>query len=341
MANEPFTTIIMPVRNEARYIEKTLLAVLNQDYPSEKMEIIVADGQSTDKTQQIIQRLQQQQHNLMLISNPKKIVPTGFNLALKQARGEIIIRVDGHTHIAPDYVRQCVDALTNTKAITVGGRMDPIGENRIGKAIAMATSSPFGVGGSRFHFYKQAAWVDTVYMGAWRRSTFRQVGGMDEEMVRNQDDELNYRIRANGGKVLLSPKIKSVYTTRSSLKDLWRQYYQYGFWKVRVLQKHPRQMQFRQFLPAGFILTLLASFLLTLLTPYGWLSLASLSGTYLVANAAASILTAIKQKASLGKGLLIFLANTTMHISYGIGFLVGLAYFINRWKDRNGKVYSI
>jgi cellulose synthase/poly-beta-1,6-N-acetylglucosamine synthase-like glycosyltransferase len=340
-SNVPFVTIIMPVRNESRYIQESLLAVLDQDYPSGRMEVIIADGQSTDQTRQIVRNLQKDHPNLRMVDNVDRIVPTGFNLALQQARGEIIIRVDGHTRIAPDYVHHCVQALRTTDAVTVGGRMDPVGETIMGKAIALATSTPFGVGGSRFHFAREAAWVDTVYMGAWRRGTFRQIGGLDEEMVRNQDDEFNYRIRANGGKVLLSPKIRSVYTVRASLKELWRQYYQYGFWKVRVLQKHPRQMQLRQFLPAAFILALLASFLLTITLQIGWLFLAVVAGSYLVINIGASILAARQCQAGLDMGLRVCLVNAAMHLSYGLGFLLGMIYFINRWKDRTGKVNPV
>ncbi len=341
MSEAPFVTIIMPIRNEALYIRQTILAVFNQDYPPDRMEIIVADGQSTDQTVQIVSDLQKHHPALRMVKNNNRIVPTGFNLALQQARGEVIIRVDGHTRIAQDYVYHCVQALQSTDAVTVGGRMDPVGETRIGKAIALATSTPFGVGGSRFHFAKEAAWVDTVYMGAWRRNTFRQIGGLDEEMVRNQDDEFNYRIRANGGKILLSPKIRSVYTVRSTLKGLWQQYYQYGFWKVRVLQKHPKQMQLRQFLPGIFVVALLASFLLTIMMQKGWLFLTIVAGSYFLANLTASLHTAVQRQASPELGLLVFLVNATMHLSYGLGFLLGMIHFINRWKDRTGKISPV
>jgi cellulose synthase/poly-beta-1,6-N-acetylglucosamine synthase-like glycosyltransferase len=341
MAKTPSTTIILPVRNESRHIRETLRAVLNQDYPRQKMEVIVADGASTDDTSQIVAELARENENLRLVHNPERIVPTGFNRALQEARGEIIIRVDGHTRVAGDYVRQCVDALQRTPAVTVGGRMDPVGETPIGKAIALATTTPFGVGGSRFHFSTREEWVDTVYMGAWRRETFRQIGGLDEEMVRNQDDEFNYRIRANGGGVLLSPAIHSVYTVRPSLSALWRQYFQYGFWKVRVLQKHPRQMQMRQFLPALFVLALLASFLLMILTPERWPLPVGIAGVYVLANTAASVLAVLQRRKGPGMAGLVFLVNATMHIGYGTGFILGLLFFINRWKDREGKVAPV
>ena len=246
----------MPIRNEADFIARSLGAVLEQDYPHECMEVLVADGLSTDSTREVIVRMAADHPavTVRILDNPGKIVPTGFNIALAAAAGEIIVRVDGHTIIDPDYVRQCVALLQNTAADNVGGRMTAVGRGTFGEAVALATSSPFGVGGARFHYSDQEEWVDTVYMGAWRREVFDKVGGFDEELVRNQDDEFNYRLRASGGKILLSPTINSRYYNRSTVRSLWRQYYQYGYWKVRVLQKHPMQMSraslFRPFLPS-------------------------------------------------------------------------------------------
>ncbi len=340
MPQRPFVTIILPVRNEEKYIRDTLEAVLNQDYPQEKLEVILVDGDSSDRTIAIARSMQADFGMLSILHNPARIVPTGFNKGLEKARGEIIIRVDGHTRIARDYVRECVRALARTDAATVGGRMDPVGESPVGRAIALATSSPFGVGGSRFHFSSQEEWVDTVYMGAWHRKTFQTYGAMDEELVRNQDDELNYRIRKQGGRILLSPSIRSLYTVRSSLKALWRQYYQYGFWKVRVLQKHRSQMKLRQFVPAVFVLGLLASFLLTLMHPKGWLALVLCPGAYFLVNAWVSVRLAFKEEQP-ALALTLFLVHAAMHISYGIGFVIGLFCFIGRWQDKKGKVRAI
>jgi succinoglycan biosynthesis protein ExoA len=340
MPQSPFVTIILPVRNEEKYIRDTLEAVLNQDYPQEKLEVLLVDGDSSDCTVAIARSMQADFSMLSILHNPEKIVPRGFNLALEKARGEIIIRVDGHTRIARDYVRQCINALNRTDAVTVGGRMDPVGKSPVGRAIALATSSPFGVGGSRFHFSSQEEWVDTVYMGAWRRKAFQTYGAMDEELVRNQDDELNYRIRKQGGKILLSPAIQSSYTVRSSLKALWRQYYQYGFWKVRVLQKHRNQMKLRQFVPGAFVLGLLASFLLTLLHPKGWLALAVGVGAYLLVNTWFSLSVAFENDQPT-LALTIFWVHATMHVSYGIGFVIGLFCFVGRWQDKKGKVRAI
>ncbi len=330
---QPFVTVIMPIRNEAAFIERSLGAVLAQDYPPERMEVLVADGMSTDHTREIIASLAQTSPvPVTLVDNPGRIVPTGFNRALAQARGEVIVRVDGHTLIEPDYVRECVAALGRSGADNVGGRMNAVSSSPFGAAVALATSSPFGVGGARFHYSDQEEWVDTVYMGAWPRSVFERLGGFDEEMVRNQDDEFNYRLQAAGGRVLLSPRIQSRYYNRSSLRSLWRQYYQYGLYKVRVLQKHPLQMRPRQFAPIALVSAVLGG---ALLAPFSralrWLWLLAVA-LYAAANLLASVHTARRH----GWEHLRFLPVVfgTLHFSYGLGFLRGLVRFYNRWSSR-------
>ncbi len=332
----PTVSLILPIRNEATHIRGCLQSIAQQDFPHEQMEIIIADGLSTDDTKEVVEAFKPSDIPLIWLDNPGKIVPTGLNLAIRQARGEIIIRVDGHTILAPDYVRECVRALQRSKAENVGGRMKPVGKNTFGKAVAMATSSPFGIGGGRFHYSTQEEWVDTVYLGAWPKEVFKKVGLFDEELVRDQDDEFNYRLRERGGKIILNPEIQSVYTTRSTPLSLWKQYFQYGFYKVRVLQKHPLQMSFRQFVPPVFVLSLLMALLLTVFLPWGWIVLALTAGSYLAANLAASILTASKKG---WKHLwLLPVTFAILHLSYGSGFLWGLVKFWNRWGDKIGNV---
>lgn len=333
---KPTVSVILPVRNEAACIEGSLLSILAQDYPANQLEILVADGMSSDNTRQIINELAAKypQNSIRVLNNPGKIVPTGINNALRQARGEIIIRVDGHTLLAPDYVRQCVDALQRTQAENVGGKMSAVGSTPFGRAVAAATSSPFGVGGARFHYSEAEEWVDTVYMGAWPRRVFERIGLFDEELVRDQDDEFNYRLRAAGGKIRLCPQIRSEYTVRSNPQALWRQYFQYGYWKVRVLQKHPRQMSPRQFVPPLFVLGLLCSLLAAaspILRPLSPL----VPAAYLLANLSASLWTAARR----GWRALPLLppAFAILHVSYGSGFLVGLLKFSTRWQDKTGK----
>ena len=306
----------------------------------DQIEILVADGMSTDGTREIVLEYQKNHPHLFLIDNPGKIVPTAMNLALQRARGEIIIRVDGHCIIAPDYLSKCANYLKTGEFAGVGGPMTSIGETPLSETIALAMSSSFGVGNSAFRTTSgRTMVVDTVPFPAYTRKIIDEVGFYDEELVRNQDDEYNYRIREHGGRLLLAEDIHSKYYSRGSLGKLWKQYFQYGFYKVRVLQKHPRQMSLRQFVPPAFVLGLAASLLLTLFTNRGFWMLLMVAGSYLLANLAASINIAAKK--GWRNLLLLPVAFAIIHISYGLGFLSGLVKFWNRWGDKIGKVAEL
>jgi succinoglycan biosynthesis protein ExoA len=333
MSRLPFVSVLMPVRNEADFISRCLLAVLAQDYPRDLMEIIIIDGMSTDGTQEIVSSFQKQHPNIQLIRNPSRIVPTSLNLAISQAHGEIIIRVDGHCEIAPDYVSQCVSHLMNDQIEGVGGPIDTIGTTYISMAIACAMRSSFGVGNSAFRTVRdKTKFVDTVAFPAYTRRTIERAGPFDQELVRNQDDEYNYRLRQLGCAILLTPKIRSRYYSRSSILLLAKQYYQYGFWKVRVMQKHPRQMQLRQFAPPAFVASLIAFGLAAPISKVGLRLFTVIACTYMASNLVASTVLA----RSHGWKYLPVLpaAFASLHLSYGLGFLAGLVKFWNRWTDR-------
>lgn len=335
MSDLPLVTLIMPIRNEASFIARSLGAALAQDYPHNRMEVLIADGMSSDETRSVINRVAAAYADVSVtvLDNPGRIVPTGMNVALAQARGEVIVRVDGHTIIEADYVQECVAALKRSGADNVGGRMDAVSTGRFGQAVALATSSPFGVGGARFHYSDLEEWVDTVYMGTWPRSVFERVGLFDEELVRNQDDEFNYRLLSRGGRILLSPRIKSRYYNRSTLRALWRQYFQYGYWKVRVMQKHPGQMRRRQFVPPLFVAVLLLTLLVAPFSVVSKWMFSFVAGSYMLANLGASVITAWKGDWRLLPLLPIVYA--TLHLAYGFGFLVGLIRFWNRWREHD------
>jgi len=335
MQNTPFVSVLMPVRNEGSFIRRSIGAVLAQDYPHDRMEVIIADGLSNDGTRNLIEALRLQNPNVRLIDNPGKIVSTGLNAALRVANGEIIIRVDGHCEIAVDYVRRCVSHLAKADIEAVGGPLETLGETYTAEAIAAAMSSTFGVGGSAFRIgAKDARFVDTVAFPGYRRDTIQRAGPYDEELVRNQDDEYNYRVRKLGGQILLSPDIQSRYYSRSSFFKLWKQYFQYGYWKVRVMQKHPRQMQPRQFVPALFILALVVLLITGPIGPF-WFVNQLVFGTALLAYVVLSFAASVSAARKTGWRLLPLLpiAFTIIHFAYGSGFLVGLARFWNRWRD--------
>jgi glycosyltransferase involved in cell wall biosynthesis len=327
----------MPVRNEGRYMERSLCSVLAQDYPRERLEVLVADGMSTDDTRETIERIAAGDGRVRVADNPGRIVPTGLNRALEQAKGEIIVRVDGHCEIAPDYVSKCVGYLLSGQADGVGGPIETIGEDPVSRTIALAMSTPFGVGGSAFRTVKDKTMpVDTVAFPAYTRSALQMAGPFDEELVRNQDDEYNYRLRKLGGRVLLAGDIRSRYYSRGSLRSLWRQYFQYGFWKVRVMQKHTRQMKLRQFAPPLLVASLLAAGLLAPFSRWGRGLAAAVAGLYAAANLAASVLTARRAGwEHLPRLPLVFAG---LQLGYGAGFLAGLVRFRKRWGDRATRV---
>ncbi|MGQ9715818.1 MAG: glycosyltransferase family 2 protein, partial [Anaerolineae bacterium] len=324
----PFVTVIMPIRNEAAYIARSLGAVLAQDYPHDRMEVLVVDGMSDDGTRDVVAGLQVRhpQFAIRILNNPARIVPTALNLGLRHARGEIIIRVDGHCEIAPDYVHRCVEALRETGADCVGGICaTTVGETLTARTVALAQSAWFGVGGVAFRVGRGTpGCVDTVPFGAYRREVFARIGGFDEELVRNQDDEFNFRLTQAGGKIWLDPSIRSIYHSRACLRGLWRQYFQYGLYKVRVIQKRRGIPSWRHLVPAVFVLGLVGSLFLALVTRQPLWAL-GVAGPYAVANVAASLWTARHDPQALP---FLPLAFATLHLAYGLGFLWGLW----RWR---------
>jgi succinoglycan biosynthesis protein ExoA len=335
----PLVTVIMPVYNEEKFIENTLTAIQNQEYPNSRMEIIVLDGKSQDGTKEKVVAFSNENPQLAItvLDNKRRIFPAGFNKAMQHVHGDIIIILGGHTMIAEDYVSQCVAALNQFDCVAVGGSIETVSNTYQGKVIAAAMASSFGVGGVSFRTKKGLTCeVDTVAFAAYRRDAIIAAGLMDEELVRNQDDEFNYRLRKMGGKIYLSADIHASYHSRSSLSSLWRQYFQYGYWKVRVLQKHPLQMRPRQFIPPVFALAVLLSAMLMLLVPFGYFLFVLVIGSYSIANVLASL--AVARKQGLNYLLLLPVVFFILHISYGIGFLVGLIKFWNRWGDKQGKV---
>lgn len=331
----PFISIVMPVRNEAGFIERSLRAILAQSYPPERMEIIVADGLSTDDTRERITKLQKLTTiPISVIENPERIAPTGLNRAIARSTGDFIVRVDGHCEIAPDYVANCVRHLQNNEAEGVGGPIETIGETLHAEAIAVAMSSTFGVGGSAFRCVSdRQMYVDTVAFPAYTHQILEKAGAFNEELVRNQDDEYNYRIRKLGGRVLLAPDVRSKYYSRSSLKALWRQYFQYGYWKVRVFQLHPKQMSRRQFVPPVFVAAIIFLSISSFFSSYARYGLISLLALYFSANILATLQTARRIKVSALP--IVFVCFAILHFSYGLGFISGLIAFRRKWHNED------
>jgi succinoglycan biosynthesis protein ExoA len=333
----PFVSVVMPIRDEAAFIHRSLDAVLAQDYPAEKMEVIVADGLSRDGTREIIESYMTAWPHLRLVHNPSLIVPTGLNAAIARARGDVIVRVDGHSEIAADYMRRCVAHLADDGVDVVGGYIEHVGGSRVAAAIAIAMSTPFGVGNAAFRTVRHKTMlVPTVPFPAYTRRIIEAAGPFDEELTRDSDAEYNQRLTQLGAKIMLAADVHARYFTRTTLRSLWTQYFQYGYWKVRLLQKHPRQMLPHHFVPPLFVASLLGSALLAALTVYATYALALVGGAYGAANLAAS-LWAVRRRGWSHLPLLP-LAFATLHLSYGLGFLCGLVRFWKRWGDKVGKI---
>jgi succinoglycan biosynthesis protein ExoA len=324
-------TVIMPIRNEAAFIGRSLGAVLAQDYPHDLLDVLVVDGRSTDKTRDVVRSVANGYARVRLLDNPAGIVATGLNLALKEARGDVIVRVDGHCEVPPHYVRTCVKHLDEDQVDGVGGAVRTVGDTLTARAIATAMSCKFGVGNSAFRTTRGVSQLtDTVAFPAYTRAAITRAGPYDEELVRNQDDEYNYRLRSLGARILLAGDVESIYHGRASLRRLCRQYFEYGYWKVRVMQKHPRQMRARQAAPALLVLSLALGTLLSLLSPLAAYATAVLLLVYLAATAAASVAQARTDWRMLP---ILPLAFVTLHVAYGLGFLTGLVAFRRRWSQ--------
>jgi len=328
----PFVSVLMPVRNEAAFIKRSVGSVIAQDYPSKRMEILIADGMSHDGTREIVRAFQQKHRHVIIVDNPGKIVATGLNAALVQAKGEVVVRVDGHCEIAPDYLSRCTEHLLSDGVEAVGGPVETIGQSYMARVIAAAMSSWVGVGDAAFRIAtSNTQFTDTVAFPAYTRDVMDRAGDFDEELVRNQDDEYNYRLRKLGVKILLASDVRSRYYSRATLKGLASQYFQYGYWKVRVMQKHPRQMRLRQFAPPLLVAALLAGLVLLPLFPVAKYLTASIASLYAVAVIGASILSSRHRTWQLLP--LLPVAVMILHLTYGFGFLIGLAKFWNRWKQ--------
>ncbi len=327
--DSPAVSVVVPCRNEKDHIEACVRSILNQESPTGGLEIIVADGMSDDGTRDVLKWLSEEaeeDHRLCLIDNPGRIVSTGLNVAIRAARGKIIIRMDAHTEYASDYVRQCVAVLRDSGADNVGGPARTRHAGYLQSAICAAYHSPFAVGAARFHDVAYEGFVDTVTYGCWQREVFEKMGLFDEELVRNQDDEFNLRLRRGGGKIWQSPRIKSWYSPRETLRALFLQYLQYGYWKVRVIQKHKMAASPRHLVPGCFALALIVLPPASVWWPaagWGWLGLA---GMYFACNVTASVLAARQRGWRLLPVLpLVF---SCFHFAYGFGFLRGILDFL-------------
>lgn len=325
-------SVILPVRNEAKYIGQCLDSIISQTISKNKIEVLVIDGISTDKTTEIVRDYMQHHQFIRLLHNPEQNTIAALNIGIKRAVGDIIIRVDGHTYLEKDYIENCVAELESAEADNVGGAMRPIGTDYIQKTAAFATTSMFGIGPGKFHYSDKVEYVDTVYLGAFKKKVFERVGLFDPDMPLSEDNELNLRIIKSGGKILLSPRIKSYYYPRKSIRELWSQYFKYGYYKVKVLRKHKLDFLIRHLIPSIFVSSLVVSATLTVFKSVFVYLFSGILSSYLFASIFISLNISLRTGIRYFPALIVVFA--TLHFGYGIGFLKGFFDFIILKKSK-------
>ena len=341
--NKSLVSVIIPCRNEDDYIAQCLDSVLTQDYAQEKLDILVVDGMSEDKTREMVGQYQMRYPCVRLLDNPRKITPCALNLGVKSARGAIIVRMDAHAVYPNDYISKCVHYLKKYGADNVGGIWITLpGKNtKMAKSIAWALASPFGVGNAYFRIgSKKPRYVDTVPFGCYKKEVFEKIGLFDEDLIRNQDGEFNLRLINSGGKILLAPEIVSYYYARDSFLKLGRMYFQYGYFKSLVVKKTGRIISWRQIIPALFICSLLVAGLISFFSKYAWLIFCLILELYLAATFAFSITISVKKK-DLRFLPFLMVSFATMHFNYGFAYLKGIFDFMVMKKHLKKKIEDL
>jgi glycosyltransferase involved in cell wall biosynthesis len=312
-------TVLCPTYNEAAYIENVLNFFINAK-PRDK-ELLIIDGGSNDRTKKIVMDWANKYSNIHLLENENQYVPFALNFGIKNSYGDPIIRLDAHTEYDEDYFEQIIKTFNESGADIVGGPMNAVGKTSFQIAVAHATSTVFGVGDSKIHKVIYKGESDHVYLGAWKRKLFNEIGYFDERLIRNQDDEFHYRARSMGKRIYLNPEIKSFYYPRNSFPKLISQYFQYGLYKVIVLRKIKSEIKLRHLIPSLFSIYIL-SFSLLFLSKYYLLPLM----IYLFTD----IIFSFKRKNGIKIVIYAMLIYPSIHLSYGIGFLAGLLKLIGK-----------
>jgi glycosyltransferase involved in cell wall biosynthesis len=306
---------VLPVLNEAKYLRAAVGSILDQDYAGE-IEVVLALGPSKDSSNKVAADLAEKDPRVSYVHNPTGRTPTGLNLAVGVTKYPIVARVDGHSHIPRDYISNAVELLERTGADNVGGLMSAKGETDLEQAIATAMTSKLGVGNAPFHVGGEEGPADTVYLGVFRRTALDRVGGYDEDFVRAQDWEMNYRIRSTGGTVYFSPKLSVSYRPRSSLSALAQQYFHYGRWRRQVMRAHPGSINLRYLAPPLAVLGVIAGLVFSTFLSL-WALTAPVGYLLLVLGGSGYVGRGLPWRARLVLPVVL----VTMHVTWGVGFL--------------------
>ncbi len=330
MKNLHKVSILCPVYNEEKYIDRCITSIIEQDYPQDSLEILFIDGRSSDRTREIIEQYAKEYNNIRLLDNPQQIVPYALNKGLEESTGEVIMRIDGHCTYPTNYVSELVKYLYKLNADNVGGvwNTQPAKNTAICHAIAFASSHPFGVGGSMHKIgTTEIIETDTVPFGCYKREVFEKTGKFDTDLIRNQDDEFNGRLINMGGKIFLIPQVIINYTARDSLCKMRKMYYQYGLYKPLVNKKLGAPATIRQFFPLLFLIGLVAGAILSIFSKWILFAYLSVLLLYLLIGTVVGCMGAIRMHQPILAFIMpyVFL---NIHLSYGFGYLRGIIKII-------------
>lgn len=333
---DPHISIVVPLLNEEPYVERLARSLLDQDYPADRYEILMADGGSTDRTLEILRRVNAD-GRIRILDNPGRTAPAALNLLLAHARGEIITRVDGHSYVAPDYLRRIAQVMEETGEAVVGGPVLMEADTPFRRALAEALYSRAGVGSVPYRTLRHRCHVESLQTGSFRREVLDRVGSFDETLAVVEDLDMNTRIRKAGHRLLLDPTIRFWYYPRPDLRSLWRQVVTMGRVKARILRKHPDIFKVKYVVPSLLVVALGASVLVGAVAAVLGATPAAVggvafAGAYLSAVAAFALSRVPKLGRTAGWLLLIL---PTLHLGYGVGFLAGAAEVaLGRWPPR-------
>jgi glycosyltransferase involved in cell wall biosynthesis len=317
----PFVSVVIPVLNEERHIAACLESVLNQHYPRHRMEVIVADGGSADRTRDIVVDLAARDSRVRMLDNPRRSQAAGLNLAISASRGDVVARLDGHAAWAPEHLARCVRLLERTGADNVGGTMNAVGETAVGEAVARATRSPWAVGGALYRYGTAETEAATVWLGCFRRSALERVGPFDERFPPHEDYELNHRIRTTGGRIVYSPDLPTRYWVRSSWGALAKQFFLYGRAKARVARHTSGVVRPYHLLPLAFTAVAVAG---TVAVAFGHARRAAIAGTALYGASCLAASIPVGRGASAAVRARIPFVFCVVHLCWGAGFWEGV-----------------
>ena len=311
-------SFVMPVLNEEKHLKSAVSSIFEQKgINKDQIEVVLALGPSTDGTNSVAEELKTF-FPVKIVQNPTGKTPAGLNLAIKAAKNQVIVRVDAHSQLSPDYTAQAVDILNKTGAANVGGIMKAEGKTAFQKAVAWGYGSRLGLGGGSYHVGGQAGPSDSVYLGVFRREILEKLGGFNEKMVRGQDWELNLRIRNSGEQVWFDPRLEVTYHPRSSLKALVKQFFDTGSWRAELTRSHLKKANLRYFAPPIMVLSVISGLIFSL---FGFILGLIPTVIYFAVVLMAAILN---RKLGLGARLALLAALPAMHFSWGLGFITGL-----------------